>query len=245
VSNNLLTETVSAPLDGAKIARVDIESGIGNLTIDSLAADSQELAHGTVEYFEKQGKPTLSVTTEDSRTALQLAGCGAGLPWFRLPWTACKAETAWQIHLNPTVASEIVARTGGGNLKLDLASMAVTRLSADSGGGNLDVMLPEHGADLNAVARTGAGNVTVEVGRDLRGDSLINASSGAGNVVVHVPEGVAARLHASSGLGKVIVDPPFRALDQHTYQSGDYADARDRLDITVHSGAGNVRVNTT
>jgi predicted membrane protein len=161
-----------------------------------------------------------------------------------LPWAACIGAFEWQIHLNPAVSSDISAHSGGGNVRLDLTGMAVTRLSADTGGGNMDVVLPENAANLDVAAKTGAGNVTVEISSGMTGTNTVDAKSGAGNVVVRVPSGVAAKLHATSGLGKVTVDPRFSKIDGNTYRSPDYDDAADKVEITVKSGAGNVSVTT-
>jgi predicted membrane protein len=87
--------------------------------------------------------------------------------------------------------------------------------------------------------------VSVEVGSGIQGSNTVEATSGAGNVIVRVPSGIAARVHARSGLGKVIVDPRFSKTDKDTYQSPDYDDAADKIEITVNSGAGNVSVTTT
>jgi predicted membrane protein len=108
----------------------------------------------------------------------------------------------------------------------------------------MDVVLPDHAANLHAAARTGGGNVTVEIGSDTAGSSTVDATSGAGNVVVRVPFGIAAMIHAKSGLGKVTVDPRFGNIDGHTYESPDYDHAANKVEITVSSGAGNVSVNT-
>jgi predicted membrane protein len=99
--------------------------------------------------------------------------------------------------------------------------MSITGLSADTGGGNMDVILPENAANLS-----------------------VTAKSGAGNVVVCIPSGVAARIHATTGLGKTSVDPRFSKIDKDTYQSSDFDHAVNKIEITVHSGAGNVSVNT-
>ena len=75
-------------------------------------------------------------------------------------------------------------------------------------------------------------------------NNVLDASSGAGNVLVRVPRGVAARIHASSGLGKVVVDPRFSKTARDTYQSPDYDGATDRVEITAKSGAGNVIIDS-
>ena len=217
----VLTHNLSEPLNGATTAKVDINTDTGNLAIDKLAGGEQVLATGTLQYLENQGLPTRTLNTSDGQATLTLKGGGAGQSWFRFPWAACNGATEWQIHLNPTVSSEITAHSDGGNVKLDLAGMAVTHVSADTGGGNMDLVLPEDTANLS-----------------------VTAKSGAGNVVVLVPSGIATRIHASTGLGKVIVDSRFGKIDGNTYQSSDFDSAANKVEITVHSGAGNVSVNT-
>jgi predicted membrane protein len=108
----------------------------------------------------------------------------------------------------------------------------------------MDVVLPDNAANLSVNAKTGAGNVTVEIGGGITGSNIVNANSGAGNVVVRIPGGVAARINATIGLGKATVDPQFSKTDDNTYQSSDFDSAADKVEITVHSGAGNVSVNT-
>jgi hypothetical protein len=108
VSNQLLVDDLSARLDGATSARIDINTGSGNLEIDELSQNEQLLGSGSLEYFENQGKPTQSLTTEHGNTTLTLKGAAVGQPWFWFPWAACNGATQWHIHLNRMV-SEIAA----------------------------------------------------------------------------------------------------------------------------------------
>lgn len=244
MAKKVLTHNVSEPLEGAKIAKFDIHTGTGNLTIDRLNAGEGLLASGSLEYLEKQAPPAWTVDWRDGQANLALKASGGRQAGFQWPWAACNGETTWQIHLNPTVSSEIIAHSGGGNVKLDLTGMAITQVSADSGGGNMDMVLPDQAANLSAMAKTGGGNVTVEIGNGTTGSNAVTATSGAGNVVVSVPRGIAARIHASTGLGKVIVDSRFSKIDGNTYQSPDFDSSIDKVEITAKSGAGNVSVNT-
>ncbi len=246
MANKLLTDNLSEPLNGATIAKIEISSGTGHLTIDRLVGGEQALASGALQYFEKQGLPTRTLSSGNGQATLTLrAGGGStGQSWFRFPWAACGGAYEWQVQLNPTVSSDITAHSDGGNVKLNLAGMAVTRLSADTGGGNMHVVLPDNAANLSATASTGGGNVTVEIGSGITGSNTVNANSGAGNVVVRIPSGIAAKVYATSGLGKVIVDPQFGKTDKNTYQSPGYDSAADKVEITVKSGAGNVSVST-
>jgi hypothetical protein len=246
MAKTVLTDNFSEPLDGIKAAVVDIDAGDGNLTIDRLAAGDGEpvLVSGRLQYVEVQGLPVRSINTSNGQATLTLRRGGAGRPWIRLPWAICNGATEWQIGLNPAVPSDITAHADGGNVVLNLAGLAVTRVSAETGGGNMDVVLPDNTANLGVTARTGAGNVTVELGAGLTGNAVVNAGSGAGNVVVHIPSGVAARIRATTGLGKATVDPRFGKIDSATYQSPNFDSAADKIEIMVHSGAGNVSVNT-
>jgi hypothetical protein len=225
-------------------AKIDIEVRDGNLTVGGLTGGEQLLARGTLQYLESQGLPTRSVGTENGQARLTMRSGGGGQPWFNLPWAACNGATEWQVQINPNVRSDIAANSGGGNVKLNLTGMAVTRLSADTGGGNMEVVLPENATNLDVTARTGGGNVSVEVGRGTHGTGVINASSGAGNVAVLIPSGIAARIHASTGVGQVVVNPSFTRVDANSYESPDYDNAMGRVEITVSSSAGDVSVDT-
>jgi hypothetical protein len=246
ISSNkkVLTDYFSEPLCEVRSAIVFIDTASGNLTINKLAESEPVLVAGSLEYIANQRMPTRSVKMRNDEATLTLISKSIGRPLFRLPWSGCIAATDWNIHLNPDVRAEITARSGGGNVKLDLASMTVTRVSAESGGGNLDLILPDHAANLNVSAKTGGGNVTVVIGSGMTGINIVDAGSGAGKVVVRIPGGIAARIHATTGWGKATVDPQFSQIDETTYQSPDFDRAANKAEITVKSGAGDVLVQT-
>jgi hypothetical protein len=243
-SSDVLTDTLAEPLNGVTTAKFDIDPGDGNLTIDGLTGGEPLLAGGELQYLKSQGQPARTMVSFLGEATLTLRGGAARQRWLRLPWAACNGATEWRVHLNPTVSSDITAHSDGGNVKLDLASLIVTHVSADTGGGNIDVILPDNVVDLGATAATGAGAVTVEFGDDIAGSNTLDASSGAGNVIVHIPNGVAARIHATTGLGKVTVDPRFIKTADHTYQSSGFDSAANRIEMTLSSGAGDVIVNS-
>jgi hypothetical protein len=95
VTNNLLTESMSAPLGGATAATIDVSSGMSNLTIDALPRGEQVLASGSLQYYEKQGTPIQFVRSEHGRAVLTLRERDlTQRPWFRLPGTpALDAQT--------------------------------------------------------------------------------------------------------------------------------------------------------
>ena len=217
-TKNLLSETFSEPLNQATNAKIDIHAGDGNLTIDGSAGNA--FASGELQYLEKQGQPTRKMAVNNDQASFVLRGGASRQPWFRMPWSACNGATEWQVHLNPGVAADLTAQSDGGNIQLDLGGMAIRRVTAGTGGGNINVALPEPVGEMSLVAKTGAGNVIV----DLPGD-------------------VAARIHATTGLGKAIIDPRFTQIDKFVYQTPNYEQATSKLEIKISSGAGNVVVN--
>lgn len=240
----VLTDDLSEPLDGATSATLDINCGAGHLTIDRLTGGEPLLAGGTLQYLETQDVPARTLAAFGGQATFTLKGQAGAQAGFRWPWQACAGRAyEWLLHLNPKVPYDITAHSDGGNVRLDLAGLALTRLAADTAGGNMEVVLPDNAADLSVTAKTGGGNVTVEIGSGATGSNTVAASSGAGNVVINLPGGLAARIHATSRVGKVIVDSRFGKTDGNTYQSPDYDGAANRVEITARSGAGNVSVS--
>lgn len=220
-SKNLLTDELSVPLNGATNARIEINPGDGNLSIDGRITSGDLLASGTLQYFEKKGLPTRNLTTHSGEINFTLRGGGMAKPWFRVPWAGCNGGLDWQIHLNPAVETDLVVQTGGGNVLLDLTGLSLSRVLADTGGGNVAIVLPDSADGLSLTAKTGAGVVEVSV-----------------------PTGIAARIQATTGLGKVTVDPRFNQIDKNTYQSADFDTAARKVEITVSSGAGVVNITS-
>lgn len=242
-TDKVLNFNLSEPLNGATTAKIDINPGDGNLIIGSITGGEAELANGTLQYLEKKGLPTQSLNTSNGIVTLTLKANEAKVSGFQFPWEGCYGATEWQIFLNRGVRSDITAYSDGGNVNLNLTGMSVTHVSAETGGGNVDVVLPDKASDLAVTAKTGGGDVNVDLGSETTGNNTINATSGAGNVVVSIPRNVAARIHVTSGMGKVIMDPSFTMVDKNTYESPDFDNAVDKIEITANSGAGNVSVN--
>ena len=242
--SKVLSQPLAEPLNGATSAKVEISAGSGNLAVDPLASEGTLLASGTLEYPEKQAAPTRTRSWNSGQETFSIQAGSYRQSGFHFPWQACNGLINWQIHLNPAVRMDLTTHSGGGNLNLNLAEMSLSRVAADTGGGNVELVLPANASDLSVNAKTGGGNVTVEVGEGITGSSTILAKSGAGNVTVRVPSGVAVRVQASSGMGKKLMDASLTQVDQSTYQTPGYETAANKIEITVSSGAGNVSVIT-
>lgn len=244
MDRNVLIQEIAEPLDGAKTARIELDADDGNMTIDAFAAGEPVLLRGTLEYYENHGVPLETLAYEKDKALFTLKGFPSRKSKFHLPWAACNGATNWAIHLNPAIPAAVIVHSDGGNLTLDLDGMTLSEVSASTGGGNIELGLPGDTANLSVTAKTGAGNVTIDLGSGLAGGNSIQASSGAGNVMISLPAGIAARIHASSGLGGTQVASQYSMVGKDTYQSADYGTASNRIEIEAKSGAGVVVINS-
>lgn len=238
-------QELAEPLNEARASSLDLDLAEGNLAIDRLTGGEPLLVGGTLEYYENGGLPARRFTSMGGHARLALTVGTDPRPRWRLPWEACNADNDWQLRLNPVVVYEIAARTGGGNLNLDLSGLLVNRMTAETGGGNAEIRLPNNAVNLSAAVKTGAGRIVVEIGTDTKGRNSLTIENGAGSVEILVPAGLAVKLVATSGVGAVRVDPSLVETDVGTYQSMHYDTNENRITIQVTNGAGSVSVQTT
>jgi len=219
MAKKVSTLNMSEPLGNLRSAEILIDPGDGNLVVDGSSRDGQALASGTLEYLEKNGLPTWSVDQSKLTPIFTIQAAHKGQSWAWLPWSKCNGATTWKIYLNRQIPVAVVAHSDGGNIALDLAGMPVGKVSAETGGGNIDLVLPEPATALEVMAKSGAGNVTV-----------------------HVPEGVAVRFQGATGLGKLILSPRLAQVDKDSYQTADYEQAGQKINLVLNSGMGNIVV---
>jgi hypothetical protein len=159
---------------------------------------------------------------------MPMIGVRGGVVTIRYPrvsscdWLGPQSECPAEVALNARVLWDIEVRGGASNLVADLRELHLGSLSLDGGASRLEVMLP-----------TPSGTVTVVV------------HGGASNVVIHRPNGVAARLRVGGGATSL------RFNDRRIGAAGgeldlrdrDYDGATDRYDVAVTGGANNVSID--
>lgn len=218
---NIRSEVFSEPLGEVKTAALSIDVGDGDLTVTSLNGDDPMVIRAELQYPEDQPVPQHSLEAINGQATIKLEPGSQEKSGLRLPWEACNSLTDWRIQLNPAVAYDFNASSDGGNVRLELDGMTLAGVTAETGGGSMEIFLPEPASSYSLSAKTGAGKV-----------------------FVYVPAGTAAQIHATSGLGKVTVDPRFVEVEAGVYQSADYDSAASRIDIRVECGAGEIQVLT-
>ncbi len=126
----------------------------------------------------------------------------------------------WQVGLAPDVPLTVSFEGGASSTTLDLRELNVTALTVKTGASRTHVVLP---ADVERC------DVRIE--------------SGAAQVTVAVPEGVAARIRSQMGLGTSAVNERRFPRSGSDWASPDFDHAARRADISIAGGVGTVRVD--
>ena len=66
--------------------------------------------------------------------------------------------------------------------------------------------------------------------------------AGAASLVIHVPDGVAARVDYDAGLASVSVDQNRFPKQNGIYQSADFESAENKVDIRIETGMASIAI---
>jgi hypothetical protein len=137
----------------------------------------------------------------------------SGLPWL-------DHDATWNVGLTSRIPLDLRLDAGACRSVLDLTELKVRTLELHTGASQTKVRLPRAAGATSVRAETGAAEVTIEV-----------------------PNGVAARIHGQVAIGALTVDDRRfpKGLDG-AYTSPDFATAANRVDVDVRGGLGAVRV---
>ncbi|MBI4672928.1 MAG: hypothetical protein HY741_14835 [Chloroflexi bacterium] len=126
----------------------------------------------------------------------------------------------WDLQLHPTIPTTLKYEGGAAETKMDLSGIHLTTLEINTGASSTDVVLPPPHGTLRVVVHAGAASVKLRL-----------------------PQNAPAAIRGTMGLGSLDIDKsrfPDRGLG--VYQSDDYANAPDRIEMTVEGGVGAVQI---
>ena len=147
-------ETVIAqPLADARSARVTLEPGVGDLTLDA-AASAGTLLSGTLRTARGE-RVTQNLTRSDATANFTL-----GVRSDR-PVSTTRAHPS-ELSLTNAVPVDLRVRAGVGDVTLDLAAARVSAIDFDAGVGSVDVTLARAGGYAAAI-QLGVGSATLRV----------------------------------------------------------------------------------
>ncbi len=135
-------------------------------------------------------------------------------------WPTGQHGFAWDVNLTREIPLKLRFHTGACEARLNLTDLKVSELTVETGASSTDVQLPQNAGFTRVVVK-----------------------SGAADIKLHVPQGVAASIRESSGLSGIKVDTNRFIQNGHTYQSADYDTAVNKVEISYEGGVGSVNID--
>ena len=146
---DLITETRTVELDGARSVDVELDLGVGKFTVSG-GADA--LMDATFRYNVPEWQPVIDYAVEGDAGRLSVSQ-----PSVR--GTPNKARNEWEIALASDVPIALSIDMGVGNASLDLAGMELSRVDIEQGVGNAMIDLSgSWKSDASVTIDGGVGN---------------------------------------------------------------------------------------
>jgi hypothetical protein len=170
------TDSHAIDLDGAESVIVEIDIGVGELTVKSGASALLEAEFTynveewtpVVDYRVENGKGWLTISQPDAKGKSAPKG----------------ARNEWELSFSNDVPVELSIDMGVGEARLDLGDMMLTDLSVDHGVGDLNIGLAGTSkSDLNASVDGGVGSISVVVPSTI--GVRVEADTGIGSFRTH------------------------------------------------------------
>ncbi|MCA9971750.1 MAG: hypothetical protein KC425_16105 [Anaerolineales bacterium] len=236
-------EEISFAADDVREATVEIDFGAQPAELFALE-DSADLIAGRVSYL---GDLAFDTERDGGTASVQLNTTdGAGWVWFLNPqnWESLGDGAEWEVGLNPRVPLALRLDVGAGAVDLDLADLTLTSFDLDGGAGSVSLQLPD--GDYGVTYEASAGSSRVWLGA--AGRQTVEIDGSAGSVTLFLPPEMAARVEVRDGAGSFSLDRErFTQVsgsepDNGVWETADYDDAPNRVDLTIDVGAGSVRI---
>ena len=211
--DELRTDSRAVGLGGAAAARVELEVGIGDLTVGG-GGSPGGLLDADFTYNVDDWAPEADYRIEGAEGSLKLRQPDGHQPVPFRWWQ--DAENKWDVRLNDAVPTDLRVTLGVGESALRLGGLNLTGLDIEAGIGETEVDL--YGAwsrDLDARIESGVGEVTVTLPKDVGvwveadqglGDVDAEGLTRAGDAYVNAAYGqspVTLRLEVDGGVGEI------------------------------------------
>jgi len=125
----------------------------------------------------------------------------------------------WSIRLAQDIPMSLIVDSGANDAQIDLKELNVQEFKLKSGVSSAKVYLPAN-----------AGYTKVQI------------DSGVSSVDLNIPEGVAAKIRSHGGLSSLNINKNRFPKTGNYYQSPEYVEAENKVDIELQMGVGSVSV---
>lgn len=226
-------------------SRDDVETAVIRIDFDNPSAklfalsDSTALIDGEVSYI---GELDFQAERNGSEADISLRTRSGPLEWLNPGNWGGDNDNRWRIGLSPTVPTDLSLDVGNGSTELDMSKLQVTALEIDGGNGSSTMMFP--GGDYEATVDAGNGSLRLHLAEN--GRQTIEIDGDNGSTTIYLPADVAARVEFEEGNGGVRVDERFELVsgdeEDGVWETADYGDAANQIELIIDGGNGSVRV---
>jgi hypothetical protein len=208
------SEQLVEAMHDADSGQIGLKFGLGTLEIGALG-DSPSFVEGKVEYSRYSQAVQRAFRVTEGKARFSLEARSRPIPF----WLPGDASERWSLRFTPRIPLELEVAAGAGTVLLDLRDLKVTRLEVDGGAGRMDITFPA------AAALTRA-----------------SVSAGVGEIIVHIPENVGARIRIDKALASVRVESTRFSRSGDDYVSTNYRTAENTLELDLETAVGAVTI---
>jgi hypothetical protein len=225
---DLVVETRTLELEGAKRVSADIEMGLGKLTI---GAGSDEMLDAEFVYNVEDWKPRVEYEVTDGLGELAIRQRESAKRSFG---RGVKYE--WNLRFGDRVPLELVMQVGAGECYMDLEDLPVSTLDMKFGAGDVDLIIGGSNTLTDLDLEAGAGDVMLDLAGDWDVDLHAKIKAGVGKITVNLPEKVGVRVETSKGIGKLSMSGLRRKGSYYVNKA--FGESEINLRIEVETGIG-------
>ena len=234
------TEEINFAPGDMQTATIEIDFGAGGGDVTSLA-DSNSLIAGQVSYL---GDLVFNTNATGNYAEVYLNENNEGWFWLNpTNWDIGDESTRWRLGINPNVETELRLDSGAGSVNYDLAGLMLSYLNINGSAGSANVMLPN--GVYNVDYDQGAGSLKMTLPEN--GRQTVKIDGGAGSMTFYLPKEMAAQVEVDSGAGSFNPGPRFSQVsgndkNKGTWETEDFNNADDRIELVINQGAGSITI---
>lgn len=213
-TGEFVMEEGSVDLGDAERASITVKYGAGRMELDA-SAEEGKLVSGTFA-----NGLDARVKGDGSSLDVVLQPHKQAFPDVFFPgnWITGKG-LSWDFGFSKEIPLNLVFEIGAADAHLDFTELQVKDLTLKTGASSTDVKLPK-----------------------AAGTTYFKVEAGAASLVIHVPDGVAARVDADAGLASVSVDQKRFPKQNGIYQSEGFESAANKVDIRIETGMASIEI---
>ncbi|MBN1302792.1 MAG: hypothetical protein JXA13_00045 [Anaerolineales bacterium] len=239
--------------DPDETTKLELAFGVGDMYLS--AGGGSDLVDGTITYNVLEFEPEISKTGSEVKISQRDHVSITGVT----NWDDVKNE--WDLKLGEA-PMELVIKAGAYDGDFDFGGLALESLTISDGASDVEMDFSEPNqaemsvlryetgasnvrieglgnANFNTfIFKSGAGDYTLDFSGEIQRDGAITLDSGLSNVILIIPEGVAAQVTVDSGLTNVNTGPGWEQKGTTYHQEGSGL----KLTFVITMGAGNLTI---